>query len=229
MSEATVPSMIDSIKKNADRQRYRPKSLIHIVRKGPKNRGLSERQQVLFQRFKHLIELDVLSTELIATEGRRHAPDRNFQQDTIECYSQEFKFSERTDKLIYNEFREMRELDVLKLADVEILIIEPAQDFLSAADAWLFQGMELSRIRNAHTPRRDIGKALEQDPEGKDFENFTTTIALYGKLRHEFALMSGANYEMSRMNPSSNFGPGSIFTRQLPESSTAHCDAAARL
>jgi len=238
MSEVNMQSAIEEIQKNVDRQRYRPKQLIFIVRKGPKNRALSERQQILFERLKHLIELDLMSTELIATEGRRTAMDRNFFQDTIDGYSQEFKFSERTDKLIYNQFREMRATDVLQLADVEILIIEPGQDYLTAADAWLFQDLSLLRIRNAHAPQRDYTKVVERDPEGNDHENFTTTIALYGRLWHPFELMESANFELSRMqlvslNPNEHpafLGAHSVAVESPADpTSTAHCDAAARL
>lgn len=200
MTDVNYKSVLDSIQQNVDSQRYRPKQLIFIVRKRLEPTPLTAKQQAMFNRFKDLIELRVMSTELVATEGRRNTPDRNFHKDTIDCYSQDFKFAERIDKLIYNEFREMRAADVLKLAGAEILIIEPNHDLTKAVDAWLFQDMEMSRIRNAHTPRRDLAKALEQDPEGKDVENFTTTLTLYGKLCHWFSLMEQATRELNRMN-----------------------------
>ncbi len=222
MSEVNVESTFDNLVKNADRQRYHPRQLIHLVRKGPAALPLDEHMEVLFEQFKNLIELQVLSTELVATEGRRHAPDRNFHQDICDCYTQEFKFAERDGKTIYNAFREMRTWDLLKKADVQILIIEPSRDYMSAVDAWSFRAMTLTRIRNAHVPRRDLANGLCRDPEGKDVEKFTTTIALFGELQHFFTLMDEANAEMRRMNLV-GVDPMSV-PKFDPSTSAAHCN-----
>lgn len=222
MSETNVGYTFDDLLKGAAGMRYHPAQLILLVRQGPAALPLDEHMQGLYDRFKQLIEVQVMATEVVATEGRRQTAERNFHQDICECYTQEFKFAERAGKTIYNAFREMRAWDLLKKADVQILIIEPSRDYMSAVDAWSFRDMSLARIRNAHVPRRDVTSGLYRDPEGKDVEKFTTTVALSGELQHFYTLMDEANNEMKRMNLVAVAPPSD-------PTSTAHCDVGARL
>jgi hypothetical protein len=156
VSPTTTP--IDYIAASLANRAYRPRNLIFILLDTEEHQSFIENptpEQAIWGGLKTILETRVARSKIKATETPNpNIPDTRRLTDDIQMsYSQDFVVVERQDKTLYNLLRRFR---ALQDRPIRLMMIEPAADYKSAADAWLIENGEIVNVRNGWTPARTL-------------------------------------------------------------------------
>lgn len=156
---------------------YTPKTLhLYVIPKPGDDELPRELREVA-----HLMQ-QVRFTRVTATEKGQG----DLLGDIQKHYTQDFVFTERQDKHVYNTFRQVRANTFINRFD--LLMVEPDVTFNRAIDVWLLPDARINQVRVSCRPEVDY-RELTRDPETA-FTPHTTTIQLVGDLQHQIELLA---------------------------------------